>query len=113
MTDITPVVNTIIEKTQEIAKDQMVTTSLKQYNSIDFVKITEIFNIIAVATRDLCVQIGVPSSLAPTQYNNIDYNGITAAMGYLGDSLNVIIDELQSMTQFEPYKGWTQEGRIN
>lgn len=102
ITHMAPVVNELITKMKELAKDQFVQTPLDVYIAIDYVKITEIFNLLAKAQHDLCRELGIPTSLAAKEYLSIDYGNIIGCMVQLGDALNNMIDATQNMTQSEP-----------
>lgn len=104
LTHLAPTVNLLLDKMRELAKDQFVSLHPNEYyTAIDYVKITEVFNIIATAQRELCIQLGVPTDLAPLEYYSVDYGNIIGCMVQLGDSLNNIIDATQNMIQSEAH----------
>jgi len=102
VTAITSVVNQVVNKIIEVANEGMVPTEAKPFAEIDLVEIADVMRLVASWQTSLVNEIGLPSSLIPKTYENVDYNSIGSKAMYYSSTINNIIDALNDNVQNEP-----------
>jgi hypothetical protein len=104
VTAICPVVNQLIAKVKELAKEHAVPLppECQQYHVIDLASITEIMSNISKWQAEVVNAIGLEPTLKPKLYGHIDYNDIGSMANYYSVTLNRIIQAAEKTTQSPP-----------
>jgi hypothetical protein len=105
ITNTTNVVNMIIEKIIELAKDNAITLpdEVRPYGRIDHAEIADAMKTVSSWQAMIIKRIGLDPSLTPRVYEQCDYNSIISYANYYSDKMNAIIDAVETQDPPENY----------
>jgi hypothetical protein len=111
VTNTTNVINMIVDKIIELARDNGVTLpdEVVPYARIDHAEIADAMKSVARWQGMIVDQIGLPASFKPRTYEQCDYGSIISYAGYYGNKINIIIDAVQ--TQDSPVV-WVEREKV-
>jgi hypothetical protein len=106
VTNTTNVVNIIVEKIIELAKDNSLPLpdEVRPFARVDLAEIADAMRKVADWQTLVVNRLGLSPRLIPRVYEQCDYGSIISYAGYYGDKMNAIIDATQTQEPPEFYE---------
>ena len=104
VTATTGVINLIIEKIIELAREHMVPLpkEVRLYARVDVAEIADALRNVAIWQAIIVDRIGLANNLKPKVYEQVDYGSFGTFIDYYGTKINNIIDAADILSQQEP-----------
>lgn len=104
VTATTWVINQIIEKIIELAKEHMISLpeEVRLYARVDLAEIADALRNVATWQAIIVNRIGLSPKLKPRVYEQVDYGSFGTFIDYYGVKMNMIIDAAENLTQGQP-----------